>query len=594
MVTIHNLSTVIKSTLPQIVFILLITLSQSTSVLAETTLNATVDRNKIYQQDTINLSVSGEIDMEFSIGGLMDFSRSKVTEPELGDLLTDFEILDQNQSYNMRSINGDTKAQVSWNYTLTPKRTGLLTIPAIEYQGAASNEIRIEVLAGKPPRNADTPPMVFIEAVVDKQSAYVQEQVVYTLRLYSADHLASGDLTEPSPENAIVEGLGDTKKYFRMAYNQRYEVRERQYLIFPQKSGQLTIEPQSFNGMLIDTRSRKRSRVRETSDAIRIDVKAPPGEFNGKIWLPATSLELSETWDKEPYDLSVGDSVTRTIEIRALGLLGSALPPFQKVELKGLKIYPDQPILESFEHDSGAQSRRSETSAMVAISPHEVTLPEVKIPWWDTVNDVQRVAVLPSRTFTIQPSPDQPESSPPPVSTPTVELKQAQASADDSLQSDTPTESAPVIVETTSSSQNNHPWYIIIFLLISGWITTTWLLLKRQKNLNSTKAVFEPAKPAIEELLKAIKEDSPEIPKRLIAWANELHKGSQTFQSINDLKKIDKTIYQTAFDIEKQLYGLNHSQQGITFDKAELIKRIKAHTKRDKADNSTALQAMYP
>lgn len=566
------------------------------SVQAETKLSASVDRNKVYEHDTINLTITGEVAMEFSFGGIMNFGRNQLDAPDMEALLNDFDILDQSQNYSMRSINGESKTQITWNYSIAPKRTGTLTIPAITYQGGSSQPISIEVNAGNAPRNADTPPLVFIEAEVDKQSAYVQEQVAYTLRLYSADHLATGDLSEPAPNDAIVESIGDTQKYYRMAYNQRYEVRERKYLLFPQKSGQLTIEPQSFNGMLINTRTRNRIRVREVSEAITLDIKPPPASYSGDIWLPATSFEMKERWDKEPYDLKVGDSVTRTLEISALGLLGSALPPLTLGDIPGLKIYPDQPLVESFEHDSGARSLRQETSALVAINATDVNLPEIRIPWWDTVNDVERIAIIPARPFKIAPNPDQPLAAPPAVSSSNQQSTLPAEPLPEVANFDTSTTSSgvkPEQGEAVIPAVNNQPWYLVITLLIIGWISTTWLLLKRQQRLMSQTTMNEnqPAQSHYEALIKAIKSENPELPKYLVNWANE---EVGNISNISDLKKLDHSMFEIAKDIETQLYSPNGNGT-INVDKATLLKQIKTLHKVDKQkQKSDALQPMYP
>ena len=84
------------------------------SVMAETTLTASVDRNKIYESDTLNLIIMGEIEMDFSLGGIMNFGRNQLEAPNTDALSKDFEILDQKQSYNMQSMNGATTAQVTW------------------------------------------------------------------------------------------------------------------------------------------------------------------------------------------------------------------------------------------------------------------------------------------------------------------------------------------------------------------------------------------------------------------------------------------------------------------------------------------------
>jgi len=578
--------------------ILIFLMASAFSIMAETTLTASVDRNKIYESDTLNLIIMGDIEVDFSLGGIMNFGRSQIEAPNTDDLSMDFEILDQKQSYNMQSINGDTKAQVTWSYSLAPKRTGSLEIPSVKYKDAASNVLTINVLKGKPPQDANNPPQVFIEATIDKTVAYVQEQVIYTLRLYSADRLASGELSVPESNDAIIEALGDTKKYFRMAYNRRYEVRERQYLVFPQKSGKLTIDAQTFNGLLIDTQNRRRVRVREFTEPMSIDIKSPPTSFTGDTWLPATSLYLSENWDTDPDNLMVGDSITRTLEIKALGLLGSALPPMGVDKISGLKVYPDMPNVESQQHESGAQSIRQESIALVAVSPTEATLPEVRIPWWDTLNDVERVAVIPAHTFTITVNPELENVVPVPQTLPkqTIETQPSALITSEQLNSDS------IKTGTTfSASPNNQFWYTIIVLILLGWICTTLLLLKRRATPISLNATFI-AEPELTLLYKnlseAIKKDNHEMPKHLIIWASTFCKSTNLdlqIQSLHDLSKLNDTIYMQAKAFEAQLYaGKSTSKQNI-YDKALLLQHIKVLVKgSNKTADTSSLRPMYP
>ena len=558
--------------------------------MAETTLSASVDRNKIYESDTLNLIITGDIEMDFSFGGLMNFGRNQIESPEMEGLEQDFEILDQNQSYNMQSINGETKAKVTWTYSLAPKHTGTLTIPSAKYKNIESNPLTVIVTKGKAPKDAANPPQVFIEAVVDKSQAYVQEQVIYTLRLYSADRLASGELSVPESNDAIIEALGDTKKYFRMAYNRRYEVRERQYLLFPQKSGQLTIAAQSFNGLLIDTRNRRRLRVREISEPITIDVKAPPAHFSGKTWLPATSFHLSEKWESDLDNLMVGDSITRTLEIQALGLLGSALPPMGVEDLKGLKIYPDTPTVESLQHESGAQSVRQESIALVAVTPNEIHLPEIQIPWWDTVNDVERIATIPGRSFTIKVNPDTPLPTKPIPSPSAIDLTNTGNSV-------APVMPAPVI----APESNHHLWYTVIALLILGWATTTWLLLRRPQQSKREAINFNPELDTskLNKLLcDAIRNDDHDMPKHLVQWANKLAKTKQpglNIQSLHDLKSLDENLYRQASAFEQTLYSQKLSTNNNCYDKNLLLQHVKSLSKEKASDTkSSDLKTMYP
>jgi len=565
--------------------------------MAETTLTASVDRNKIYESDTLNLIIMGDIEMDFSLGGIMNFGRTQLEAPNTDELSKDFEILDQKQSYNMQSINGDTTAQVTWSYSLAPKRTGTLNIPAVKYKDAESNELTINVLKGKAPQDANNPPQVFIEATLDKSAAYVQEQVIYTLRLYSADRLASGELSVPESNDAIIEALGDTKKYFRMAYNRRYEVRERQYLLFPQKSGKLTIDAQSFNGLLIDTQNRRRVRVREFTEPMSIDIKSPPSSFTGDTWLPATSLYLSEKWETAPENLMVGESITRTLEIKALGLLGSALPPIGINKTPGLKIYPDMPNVESQQHESGAQSIRQESIALVAVSPTEITLPEVRVPWWDTLNDVERVAIIPAHTFNIIVNPEIENL----VQVPQMSQK---PSIDLSPELITPDQIEPKSTKPgtpVTEPANNQFWYTIIVLILLGWICTTLLLLKKRTVTNNLETSFSP-EPELgllyKNLCEAIKKDNHEMPKHLILWASKFSKSTNLdlkIQNLHDLEKLNETIFIQAKAFEAELYaGESTSNQNI-YDKTLLQQHIKTLIKEsNKTSNTSPLRPMYP
>jgi len=564
----------------------------SFSSLASTRLEASVDRSQLYESDTLSLRITGNIDMEFSLGGLMNFGRNQIDNPELKGLENDFEILDTQQNYSMQSVNGETKAQVTWTYALAPKHTGTLTIPKAKYKDAESNEIAITVLKGKAPKDVNNPPTVFMEAEVDKSSVYVQEQALYTVRLYTAGRLASGNWYEPESTEAIIEPFGEQKKYYRMAYNQRYEVIERQYLIFPQKSGSLSIEAHRFDGMLIDSVNRRRLRIRESSEPLTLDIKAPPATFSGNTWLPATSLHLSEKWEGDPQAMLVGDSVTRNIQISALGLLGSALPPIEMQEQQGLKIYPDQAKTESLHHESGAQSIRIESTAIVAVSADEIQLPEISVVWWDTVNDVERIASIPKQAMNIKPNPELTNSTP-------QAHPQSLTSSDDLLT--TGNEVATASPPMTATSTHNQAWYTLLALILIAWASTTLFLLKRLKSQsievsnNTTNLATQDLNVLYKRVHKAIKNKDEDLPKHLVRWANAFSRSQgkvSNILSIQDLKHIDNNLYVQAKTFEESIYGPGPRAD---FDSKLLIDTLKALLKDShKSDKEPALRPMYP
>lgn len=370
---------------------------------AETDLNLSIDKNKLYQNEVLNLTVEANSELDFSLGGLMNFGGAQIDSPSFEGIEQDWEIIDKQQSYNMQSVNGKTQSMITWRYALTPKRSGFLQIPQATFQDSTSSPINVEVLQGNRPRDESNPPAVFLKASIDKPSPYLQEQVIYTLELYTLGE-ARGDMSEPAHPDLIIEPLGETSKTYKMRFNRRYEVYERRYLLFPQKSGPLNVSAQEFSGTVVDTRTRRRGRARELSNVVTLQVRQPPASFTGDTWLPATSLFINENYEPDISQIKQGDSITRKINVSTLGLLGSALPEFPAPSIDGIKIYPDQPQVNASEHAQGVQSSRLETQAMVAITPGEYTLPAIELKWWDTINDLERTARVPERTITVRPS----------------------------------------------------------------------------------------------------------------------------------------------------------------------------------------------
>jgi len=562
------------------------------TTVADTKLNASVDRTKVYENDTLMLKITGNTDMEFSFGGLMNFGRNQIESPKIEGLENDFEILDQQQSYNMQSINGKTTSLVTWTYSLAPKHVGQLTIPEAIYNKAHSKAISIHVVKGKAPKDTDNPPDVFMEVEVDKSNVFVQEQVLYTLRLYTLGRLASGNLSTPESNDAIIEAFGDDSKYYRMAYNRRYEVVERKYLVFPQKSGHLTLDAQSFNGMLIDTQNRRRLSVHEKSDPIELTVNPPPASFTGTTWLPAKSFNIEQSWEGNTDKLMVGNSITRTIKTSALGLLGSALPPLKMTKQAGIKIYPDKPSSESVQHNSGAQSSRIESTAIVAVSADKVTLPEISIPWWDTVNNVEKVAKIPATTLNIIPNPETASlTKQTKVESPNNKTQEESLNMLNINQADKAKQEAQKTINTDASESTNPIWFTVIILIVLGWITTTFFLIKKINRQSKSILKDSTFKQDINHseryklLIQSIKNNHPDATKHLILWAQSLPfsmANNLKINSINDLSKIDESLTTHAKAFEAQFYSANKSnseQKETIFQSEEFLNVVKSLAK---------------
>lgn len=542
----------------------------TTSVYADNTLEVRVDRDKIYENESLELTFSGRTKLELSFGTLFNFAQNpSIPEPDVSLLEADFEILNRQQKYNINTVNDQTEARVDWIYTLIPKRSGTLTIPALAFEDQRSNPITVTVLPGRGLSGGQAP-LVFLEATVDKPEAHVQEQLIYTIRLFHRDRLLSGELSKPEPADALVEPLGEQQKTTEMRLNQRYDVLERRYLIFPQKSGELRIDPLEFVGNVMDSRAYKRRHTREKSNAVTVNIKAPPGTYAHPVWLPAISLNLSEKWDKPLDNIHVGDSLTRTISVQTLGLLGSAIPPISPNQINGLKLYPDQPDVASTQHPAGVQSSRTEVVAIVATKAGDITIPEIQLPWFDTINQTERVAILPARIITVEPA----------TSTPNTAAT-AQLEAPANVLEQAPLSPDTKNIASEPESQNNEsiprsvsvwPFYVVIVLMGFGWAATTWYLLKRTQVKPLENRPTYPADHNLAATLRLFDNKDQQALRSMIGWLNQ-RKPRYRLRSVDDLREHAEleTLFKLARHYEELFFARNQETPSD-----ELVANIKA------------------
>ncbi|MBF0137394.1 MAG: protein BatD [Magnetococcales bacterium] len=408
---------------------------------------ARVDQSVITEGETLRLTLS--------IAG----QQGRLPQPDLTPLEKDFQILGSSSESNVRIINGHVESMVGLTITLLPQRLGRLTIPALTVAGMKTAPLAIEVVAagsqarrgaggglggggggrgaggaGGAGGGAVDTGAYFLEAEVDTKTPYVQGQVVLQVRFYRAVVFTEGEITEPVIEDAVVERLGEDRASTTEIKGRTYEVMERRYAVFPQKSGPLTLPGLVFQGQMRVARSAGRDPggtgpfandpffqnffgrdpfagllaatrpVKLRSEPIQLDVRPRPAEFVGPWWLPAAQITLSEEGLHDPVQIRVGDPLTRTVRLHAKGLAATQLPEIAKPRLDGVNIYPDQPVIQSQPKGKWILGEREEKWAMVATRPGTYTLPAIDIPWWDVTEERAKVAQLPSRTLTVLPA----------------------------------------------------------------------------------------------------------------------------------------------------------------------------------------------
>jgi len=569
-------------------------------------ISVTVDRTQIHEDQTIVMTVTSDTKLQLSLSGLFSLSNMNLPKPDLGNLEDNFDILSRSQKYNIRTINSNTHAEINWVYTLAPKRTGVLIIPGITFKGGKSAPISIKVLPGQSPLSAKQNSRLFLVTSVDKKKTYVQEQIIYTVKLFFLDQLANGDISEPKPQNAIIEPAGKQKQFTTMKDHQLYNVIERKYLIYPQKSGKLVLPSLKFSGAIMGQGQFgfQQKAVRTYSNPITVKVRPPAPSFKGNTWLPAMSLSLSEKWSASPNKIKVGDSITRTLRIQALGLLGSAIPSLPPINSNLLKSYPNPPQIKSVQNMAGAEARWTQDTALIAVKAGKVVIPEISIPWWDTINHVERIAKIPARTIDIVNAQNSTTNINNSASRPQNTVLPSQ-----NKNNQTPAKAIPTTVKAVSlvsSKAKSSPinkLYIIIAVLIVGWLLTLFFLLRSKKSTSEIKNQLQINRTKNQENLLIIKTIESELKERNSEVLHSILKWGQNkwpednLNSIHDLsKKIDNALFSKAIiKVEQSIYSATPSGKEV-WDIETILSVIKEQQKQTNQHKKkkNELPSFYP
>ena len=236
-------------------------------------------------------------------------------------------------SFSHQWVNGKSTSSSSqtYSYTLRAEKTGTYNIPsaAIEVDGKrySTKPVVVEVLPSLQPSSKDnTSQDVFVRMNLSKQKAYEQEAIVCTFVLYtkSTDNYYRGPVKKATFDGFLVEEVPlSMSTYDVQSYNgQNYYVAElEKYIIFPQKTGKLTITSGEYAvtviqlerfkttfGMVITQPVEKNVKLHSNSASVEVlPLPEPkPASFNGAVGQFAINTEVKpnsfKTYEAATYN----------------------------------------------------------------------------------------------------------------------------------------------------------------------------------------------------------------------------------------------------------------------------------------------------
>jgi len=545
-------------------------------VAAVAEIDVRVDRNPVQEDESFIMQFSSE-----SVDG----------EPDFSPLQQDFKILQTNRSQNLELINGVMKKSASWQLMLAPLHPGKIIVPSIAFGSDSSPKLELEVRAAPASPGAKTKnELFFVEVETDTLEAYVQSQILVTVKLY----LGSRNIMEPhleelsvSDKDASIQKLDKDADYTKRVGDTHYRVIEKKYAVFPQTPGTLTIKPVTFETRYIEDRMALRYKQAK-SKPVDVQVKPIPSQIGSTYWLPASDLQLSETWAPDIDQLKEGEPATRTLTLVASGVSSNLLPPIGQGELPFAKQYPDQAALSDTNGANGMVGRRVEKIAIIPNRAGRFTIPALEIPWWNTKTHRLEHARLKAKIVVVAAASG---------ATQAQHSQQSRQASPEVAENPVPGNSIRGSATTSSfASHSSNVWFYVSAVMAILWVATLAAWLKSSGwSFGAGVRAAMPVPSSRRQLEKSIeaainKEDLQFVKRLLIQWSVAVW-GSRAPRSIAGMiRHCDGILADELEYLNKLLYSNDSPGH---WDGRGLIVALKNYQERNSNLSGDGLQPLY-
>lgn len=547
----------ISGALGLVAAMLLAQLAAVAAVAAPGDLTAEVDRSEVHINESFTYVLRYEGDVS--------------APPDLSPFADCCEVLSESSNTFIQGVNGEYQRITEWNLVLMSRRAGQVTLPRLSVAGKRSNPVTIDVL---PADDGEAPADIFLEVSAEPQHPYVQAQTRYVVKIFLGVETRGARLSEPETTGGetIIERLGEDRSYQTERQGKSFRVFERQYAIFPQAAGNITIEPLTFETQVLA--SRRFSRVqRFRSDAIELMVKPappPPANYPDAAWLPAKRVAIEEDWGRASDGrLIVGVPRTRTITVRADGVLATQLPELELADIGSLRQYPDQPELASRSSGTGIVAERRERMAVLAATAGSIEVSPAELPWFNVDTERWEIARTDARRFEVGGNSDAFDGV-------------AEESAPPALLGDRPDAA--------------RPWQILSLVLGLGWLgTIVYRARDPRSDARKRRATREGAPPSERSLLAAVRQacrqnDARAAGKALIAWGRFRYEAGTLGELV---EQVPEPLGREILRLQASLYGPNPAR---AWDGAALAASLSSAQRVRTAGSApkAALKPLYP
>ena len=576
-------------------------------------LEATIDRNPVMLDEAIRLTVTAD--------GSADRDAF-----DSSPLLKDFVVGRTSVSSQTSIVNFDTKRTTVWTTTLFPRKEGTFTIPSLTIEGKSTKPIQVKVIPVQEQSNVARD--YFVTTDIDVKEAYLNQQLLYTVKLFLSSNIERGSLQAPEMQNAEITQLGEDKQYTDIVNGRRYQIIERQFAVVPQASGEFTLRGPIFTGEVMAANTNQRfgffnrtQQINRVGPDITVNIKPIPQGIDYP-WLPSEMVRVDEEWPQGDSFVA-GEPVTRIVTLTALGVVEEQLPDIPEFYPPNFKLYPDQSNTTTVEKDQSLISQRQTSLAIIPTQPGNFVLPEITIPWFNTLTQQTEYATIPARSITVAPASGANNANTPnSLDTPSMS-----SASNEDIQNDIPStatqpnasasnegkplDSASGEVNTDENTQLNRmvtgALLVLFVIALTGWLVT-YRKLKQAQFMgpgitHRTGSAQRPhsyaqwdEKAQFQNLMSVIKaKDTRLLTSALKQWINALTSGKAQLSQFEGINASVNELYALRFSANKADANTQSKEVMKALDKlSHEAKLARSEWKQKSEGNNNTLSALYP
>ena len=378
-------------------------LAFSDNASADISIDLTLDRSSVVLTDTIVMKVT--------VTG-----KQKSGFPEI-EGLSSFNVVNGGTASRFEFVNGSMSSEVEYTFYLTPLKPGKFVVgPAqvrINNKVYSSNRVKLTVSKARNNQASTVSRPLFLEARISKNKLYLNQNALYTLKLFMRERVSDISLEMPKVEGLVFESLAEPKKYSTIINAKKYEVVELKYILMPKKPGEYSI-PAAGMRMIVYKRNRRDRFFDDpffnigggkpaylSSNEIQLDVKNLPKQnrpdnFSGLVGRFDVKANL------DPVEVKANESATLTIIVQGRGNVRQ-IPDLKLADIKGLKIYQDKPRLNINKNESAISGEKIMKWAIVPEKSGEYIIPSMALAFFDPEKGLYRE--LKTKSFSLKSNP---------------------------------------------------------------------------------------------------------------------------------------------------------------------------------------------